>query len=119
DTHTIVINWGDGVFGQPAEGTTTLTTAGPNPPGTSLISLGNGDWQFTATHQYLDDNPTGTAADDYAIGVTITDDDGGSVAGSTTVTVSNLAPSFIGVTIASTITEDGTFILAGTFHDEG
>src|SRR5205814_943410 len=71
DTHTIVITWGAG------EGTTTITTAGPNPDSTALIYFGNGDWRFTATHQYLDDNPTGTASDTYAISVAVTDDDTG------------------------------------------
>src|SRR5207247_1425652 len=65
DTHTIVVNWGGGTANQPAEGTTTITTAGPNPPGTSLAPIGNGNWSFTATHVYLDDNPTATPSDDY------------------------------------------------------
>ena len=33
---------------------------------------------FAATHQYKDDNPTGTASDVYTITGTVTDDDGGS-----------------------------------------
>jgi hypothetical protein len=87
DTHTIVIAWG------PGEGTTTLTTAGPNPAGTTLGSpLGDGHWNFSAIHQYLDDNPSGTPSDVYLVGVTITDKDNGVGTGSTSVTVNNVAP---------------------------
>src|SRR5205823_10200854 len=56
DTHTVVITWG------PGEGSSTLT-------------LGAGVTTFTASHPYLDDNPTGTPSDFYAISVTVTDDD--------------------------------------------
>ena len=59
DTHTVVINWGAG------EGTTTL-------------SLAAGVLSFSADHQYLDDNPSGTPSDVYPISVTVTDDDAGS-----------------------------------------
>ena len=72
DTHTVVIDWN---VNGPDEGTTTITTAGPNPAGTTLTDLGNGRWSVSATHQYLDDNPTGTLSDDYQIGVTVTDDE--------------------------------------------
>lgn len=119
DTHTIVIDWGGGQPGQPPEGLTNITTAGPNPSGTALLSLGNGDWQFAASHQYLDDKPTGTASDAYTIDVFIDDDDGGAASQSTGVTVNNVAPRIVSVTTASTITENGTFTLAGTFHDDG
>ena len=34
--------------------------------------------QLQRTHQYLDDNPTGTPSDVYTIDVTLTDDDTGS-----------------------------------------
>jgi extracellular elastinolytic metalloproteinase len=122
DTHTIVINWGGGIAGQPAEGTTTLTTAGPNPAGTSLAYLGNGDWQFTASHQYLDDNPTGTPSDNYAIAVTVTDDDTGVGTAATSVTVNNVAPVITSLTGPSpspgvrgqTLTFGGTFTDVGT-----
>ena len=73
DTFTVVIDWG------PGETSTTLTLAA-------------GVTNFTASHQYADDNPTGTASDVYAIKVTITDDDGGTVTAQTEATVVNLAP---------------------------
>ncbi|HJZ91567.1 MAG TPA: PKD domain-containing protein, partial [Gemmataceae bacterium] len=73
DTHQVVISWG------PGEGSTTL-------------NLAAGVLNFTASHQYLDDNPTGTPSDSIGIGVTVTDDDTGSATASTSVTVNNLAP---------------------------
>src|SRR5205814_4318040 len=65
DTHTVVIAWGAG------EGSTALANA-------DLTYLGNGVWAFSASHQYLDDNPSGTPQDAYSISVTVTDDDTGS-----------------------------------------
>lgn len=47
---------------------------------------------FQATHRYRDDNPSGTPADDYAISVTVTDDDGGEDVAGSVVTVANVAP---------------------------
>lgn len=91
DSHTILIDWNaGGNVGGPAEGTTTITTAGPNPPGTTLTDLGGGNWSFSAVHPYIDDNPTGTTTDDYVIGVSVTDDNGGSDSLSSTVSTSDL-----------------------------
>jgi hypothetical protein len=73
DTHTVVVTWG------PGEGSTTL-------------SLAAGVLTFSATHQYLDDKPSGTLSDVYPIGVTITDNHFGSGVGSTSVTVDNVDP---------------------------
>ncbi len=57
DDLTLDVNWGDGspvqTFNYPA-GTTS----------------------FSETHQYLDDNPTGTLSDEYLISLTLTDSDG-------------------------------------------
>src|SRR5262249_39241068 len=100
DTHTVVITWG------PGEGSTTL-------------SLGAGVSSFTATHQYLDDNPTGTASDAYPIAVTVADNHGASGAASTTITVNNVAPVVTSLTPDSSVNENGTYVLSGTFHDDG
>jgi len=75
DTHTVTIDWGDGSTD------TTLNLAADE--------LGFGP----ISHQYLDDDPTGTPSDDYAIVVTVADDDTGSASASTTLTVDNVAPS--------------------------
>jgi PKD repeat protein len=73
DTHHVVINWGDG---------SAPTT----------IDLAAGVYSFTATWQYLDDNPTGTASDSYTIGVTVSDNQIGSGSNSAGMTVNNVAP---------------------------
>src|SRR5205823_874548 len=73
DTHLVTITWGPG-------------------QGSSTVNLAAGIASFTATHPYADDNPSGTAADDYPISVTVTDNHESSVLSNTTVTVSNVAP---------------------------
>jgi hypothetical protein len=78
DTHSVLIQWGDG----------TSSTA-------ELVqSAGSGT--FTATHRYLDDDPSGTASDLYDITATVTDDDGGQATAETSITVKNAAPSITG-----------------------
>ena len=72
DTFTVEIDWGEGSpqsYSYPAGSTT-----------------------FSETHQYLDDNPTGTLSDVYTINVEVTDKDGGVGTATTTVTVNNVAP---------------------------
>ena len=53
DAHSAVIDWGEG----------SLTT----------IPLPAGTYTFSASHQYLDDNPTGTASDNYPVHVKVLD----------------------------------------------
>jgi hypothetical protein len=97
----VVINWG------PGEIPTTLT-------------LPLGARTFTATHQYRDDNPTGTASDLYPVTVTVTDDDTGSGTAGTSVTVNNLAPSLGVVTAPTTPQAVHTPVTVGaTFTDVG
>jgi len=96
DTHTLTINWGEGV------------------PQTVVVTGGS----FDITHQYLDDNPTGTASDVYTIGVTLTDDDTGAVTSSTTTTITNVAP-VIDSLSATSVFENGVVHLTGTYHDVG
>jgi hypothetical protein len=101
DPHTVVITWGSG------EGSTTL-------------NLAAGVLTFSATHQYLDDNPSGTPSDVYPISVTVTDDDTGSGSGNTSVTVNNVAPSNVSLTLSATaINENGSVTLSGSFIDPG
>ena len=117
DTFTLVIDWNAlGNIGGAGEGTTTLTHA-------DLINVAPGVWTFTATHQYLDDNATGTASDRYTISVRVTDDDSGTAIDSVNFVVSNVAPV---ITVASTdaaslLTRSGdkTVVLNGTFTDVG
>ena len=96
DTFTVSIDWGEGAdtYSYPA-GTTT----------------------YSVQHQYLDDNPTGTPSDVYPITVTVEDDDGGSGAASTSVTVNNVDP--VVTAEGSTIDENGWATLSGTITDPG
>src|SRR5205085_875986 len=97
DTHKLTSNWGEGA------------------PQTVTVSSGS----FDITHQYLDDNPTGSASDVYTIAVTLTDDDTGAVNGSTTSTITNVAPFITSINNSSpdcglagegqTVTVNGTF----------
>lgn len=88
DTFTVLIDWNAlGNVGGSGEGTTTLTQS-------DLTDLGNGQWSFSAVHQYLDDNPTASPQDTYTIAITVTDDDGGVAEdlAAATVTVNNVDP---------------------------
>ncbi|MBI4339791.1 MAG: thrombospondin type 3 repeat-containing protein [Chloroflexi bacterium] len=101
DTQTVVITWGDGS------------------PSTTL-NLGAGVNSFSASHQYLDDNPTGTASDANAISVTVTDKDGGQGAAAATVTVNNLAPAITGTSGPADPLALGTpTAIAASFTDVG
>ncbi|MEJ2392690.1 MAG: PKD domain-containing protein [Gammaproteobacteria bacterium] len=103
DTHTVIIDWGDGTS---AEGSVDALTR-----------------TFAATHQYLDDDPTGTTSDDYVITATVTDDDAGSNSASTTVTVHNVAPIITSLTNSAEVAGGGVIgqpvTVASTFTDVG
>lgn len=79
DTFILDVNWGDLLSPNNVETYTFAASALGSQP-------------FTLTHKYLDDNPSGTASDTYAIGLTITDDDRGTASSSAAVTVNNVAP---------------------------
>ena len=83
------------------------------------IDLNNEERTFEATHQYLDDNPTGTPSDSYEINVTITDDDGGVGTGSTFLTVDNVDPVVTLNLDATTVDENGTVTATGSVTDVG
>jgi PKD repeat protein len=72
DTFDLTIDWRDG---------------GP----VEAFSVGTAR-SYSRSHRYLDDNPTATPVDTYAIHVTIKDKDGGSRTADTSVTVRNVAP---------------------------
>jgi uncharacterized delta-60 repeat protein len=100
DTHTVVIAWGDG---SPA----------------TTINLAAGVLTFSASHTYLDDNPTATASDTYNISVSVSDDDTGSNSAGTTVTVNNVAPVITSVNASGPINENDSTTVSGTFTDPG
>jgi|GEM_PF-5974319 len=99
-THSVSVNWGDGTS-------------------TPLSRLDLGDRTFTLTHQYRDDNPTGTSSDSYTITATITDNENRSDTASTSLTVNNVAPQLSGVTATTSINEDGTVTVSGSLSDVG
>ena len=102
DNFTLTVNWGDGtapqVFNYPA-GTTS----------------------FSKTHQYPDDNPTATAADNYTITLLLDDNGGGgSDTASTVVTVNNVAPLLSGVAVSpATMNAGASTMLSGLVGDVG
>ncbi len=100
DVHILRINWADGSATQ----TVTLSPTGAR--------------SFSVTHQYLDDNPTGTSSDSYTVTTSISDDDTGSVTNSTSLSVSNINPVIhsMGATNAN---EAGAVTLTGTYSDVG
>lgn len=101
DQHTVTINWGDG-----SDNTVLVLNAGVR--------------DFGANHTYDDDNPTGTAADDYVVSVTITDEDDGSgfAANGATITVNNVDPSITSIIVsAASINEADSVTVSGTFTD--
>jgi hypothetical protein len=98
DSFTVTIDWGEG---SPVDYAYPVGSTG-----------------FSDSHQYLDDNPTGTSLDVYTVDVTITDDDTGDDADSTTVTVNNVNP-VIGSVTGDIIDENGTATVSGTFSDVG
>jgi hypothetical protein len=106
-THTCVFTWGDG--------------------GTTPVDVAAGITTCAATHQYLDDNPTGTVSDTYTVGVTVTDN--GTTAGNpdpksdsdtTTITVGNVAPVIVSVTGPAGPQAKGTpTTVSATYTDVG
>jgi len=68
DTHRVLVDWGDG-----------------SPP--TAIDLAQGDRSISAAHQYLDDGS-------YTVGVTVSDDDGGSDSSGRPVTVTRTVLDF-------------------------
>ncbi len=93
DTHTVGVDWGDGTVERSA--------------------LAGGARSATLTHRYLDDDPTGTPQDAYAIEVTVEDDDAGSGARAATVTVRNLAPTTVLAPLTDQAALEAPVFLAG------
>ncbi|MCE9528620.1 MAG: tandem-95 repeat protein [Planctomycetales bacterium] len=101
DTHTVTIDWRDG---------SALQVIGVNPETRT----------FNTTHQYLDDNPTATPSDSYAILVKATDNHGGtSSEDSISVVVNNVAPLVDPITGPTTGVRGQTLLFSGSFTDVG
>jgi ELWxxDGT repeat protein len=105
DTHTVLVSWGDG--------TSTNVTLGA---GVSTLS--------GLSHQYLDvsaKQPGGT----FPIQATVTDSEGTSSSGSSSVQVNDAVPSSIALSVSGSLNADGSLneggsvTLSGSFTDPG
>ncbi len=111
DTFTLDINWGD-----PLSPGNTQTIDLSNPG--AGVTFDSTTREFTVEHRYLDDNPTNTPSDEYAIGVTVADDDGGTSATEVELTVSNVRPTIESLAVHD-LPENGITVLSGTIVDAG
>lgn len=105
DTFTqVVIDWGD-----------TVETL-------NFADIATGANTFEVTHQYLDDDPSGTASDTFTIEVSVTDDDGGVGTATTSVSVANVDPDLV-VTADDgsfgNVAQGNTYGFTGSFADFG
>ncbi|MDO8955218.1 MAG: PKD domain-containing protein, partial [Gammaproteobacteria bacterium] len=99
DTHTVVVNWGDG--------------------STSNAQIDPATRQLTATHRYADDAPSGTAKDRYNIVATVLDNADSESKASTSVVVVNEAPAITASVAEQTTTSGLQATLTGSFADVG
>ncbi|MDZ4780454.1 MAG: hypothetical protein SGJ19_09405, partial [Planctomycetia bacterium] len=94
DTHSILIDWGDGH-------TTTIQTQ-------------VGTRTFEATHPYLESNP----GNEFTISVMVTDDDSGSVFASTTLVILDRPPAIEDLTISPAVADEGELVtVSGAIAD--
>ena len=117
DTFTLEIDWGDPL--SPDDMQSFSLGAAALTEGADGINWDPVTGNFSLTHQYLDDNPTSTASDNYTVNVTVTDDDTGNDMAMQTVTVDNVAP-MITIDGAPLTGPEGTEInLSSTLVDPG
>jgi PKD repeat protein len=100
DTHSVSIDWGGS-------------------EGSSAATVDQSAGTFTASHQYLDDDPTATSSDVYSVTATVTDDDSGVGSASADVTVGNIAPvitSLTGDDVAGSVSVNFTDVGSNDTH---
>jgi Ca2+-binding RTX toxin-like protein len=102
DSFVLTVNWGDPL--SPLDDETYQFPAGTT--------------EFTLTHQYWNDNPSGTSSDRYTIGLTIADSAPESTGSSVAVDVNNVAPTVTLNEIAA-IDENGMATLTCSLTDIG
>jgi uncharacterized repeat protein (TIGR01451 family) len=96
ESHSVVIDWGDGL--------------------TNTLVLITGTTTITAGHRYLDDAPAGF----YAVSVTVNELDGDSDSAGAVITVNNVNPTWIDLTITPTVIFlNDPITLTGVFTDPG
>ncbi|MEO1497968.1 MAG: hypothetical protein AAFV43_12545 [Planctomycetota bacterium] len=98
DTFTVTVEWGDGAI--------------------DTFALAADARDFSFTHRYTDDRPTGTPADTFPVVINVQDDDGNGEIRFPTTVVSNVAPSIVRLT-ATDLDEGGQTRLIGQFVDPG
>ena len=100
DTYSATVNWGNG--------SPTVAVSGPiNTSGTTAVT-----GTVIARNFYYADNGV------YTITITISDGNGGTVAASTTITISNVAPT-LGTVTTTTGDEGILFTFTSAFNDRG
>jgi hypothetical protein len=99
DRHKVAIRWGDGT-GQ-------------------VLTLAQGQRQFAARHRYADDDPSGTPRDEFEVGVTVSDNAGGSDFDSVAGVIHNVAPEITAFRVTPRKLENGVVKLWGKFTDPG
>jgi len=101
DGFTLTVNWGDGSTPQ-------------------VFTYSAGTHHFSETHVYEDDTPIGTPADDFTIGLLLSDNRFGVDTDSTVVSVRNVAPSVTGLAINPSNPGFGVpVVLTGNYTDAG
>ena len=101
DGFTLTINWGDGSAPQ-------------------VINYQAGTHHFSEAHVYEDDTPVGTPADNFTIGLLLSDNRFGIDTDSAVVTVRNTAPSLTGLAITPNNPGFGVpIVLSGSYTDAG
>src|SRR4029079_3915087 len=119
DVFSVDVNWQDGPG---TSNTITGLTFASNASGTVGATTYSWDattHELTVSHQYLDDNPTGTVQDPYNVTLTVHDDDGGTGSTQTSVvTVKNVTPT-VAPNLVTDINENGIATLTGSYTDIG
>jgi hypothetical protein len=116
DVFSIDVNWQDG-----SSNTLSglgLSNASGTVGGTSYVWTAS-TRQLFVSHQYLDDDPSGTSQDAYNVTLIVNDDDlGTGVTQTAIVTVQNAAPT-VTLNAVPTISQNGTASLTGSYTDIG
>ena len=126
---SITIAWGDGTTSTLTKAglvnaggntgdtvTLTLDTAGAANLGSAAVPTPN-IFSVDGTHTFIDDNPTGTNSDPYAVMITVNDGNGGTATHSLDVTVNNVDPTIPDLAVTSPHNEAGEAALSGTVTD--
>lgn len=107
---------GDIVYANAASGSFDVKVDWGDGSPMEIFTYPQGTTTFSETHQYLDDDPTGTPSDVYPVIVTLEDDEGSGMV-ETSVTVNNVPPSLSNLVAFSANGQD--VFLNGKISDVG